>query len=105
MKEVLWRIIMSTFKLSILSPYGRIYDGDAEFITLPGYEGGIGILAYHAPMICALRRGAGKVVANGQTEYFAIGEGFVEICDNQVNVLVDTAEKVGSLEDVKHLVW
>ncbi len=95
---------VNSFKLCILTPYGKAFEGDAQYVYVPAFKGGVGILANHAPMLCAIRRGTGKVVADGETYYFAIGQGVAEVCANKVNVLVDLAEKV-SPEDVKHLVW
>ena len=57
---------MATFKLSIVSPQGRAFEGDCESLYAPGHDGDFGVLAGHAPMIAMMRRGISKVTVAGQ---------------------------------------
>lgn len=90
-----------SFKLSILSPHGKAFEGDCESLSAPGREGDFGVLTGHAPMLAMLRRGIAKVVAGGQTHFFVVGEGVCEVAKDGVNLLVDTANKAGSLDEAK----
>ena len=80
------------FKLSILSPRGRILEGAVDSLVVPGVEGDLGVLAHHAPLLAALRRGIMRVTAGGATRLFVSGRGLIEVTRNDVHVLVDYAE-------------
>jgi F-type H+-transporting ATPase subunit epsilon len=80
--------------LDILTPQAEVFSGEVSSVQLPGSKdrGSLQILDNHAPLISSLQ--AGKVtVKQGQTErvYF-IKEGFVEVLNNHVAVLVEEVE-------------
>jgi F-type H+-transporting ATPase subunit epsilon len=54
-----------TYKLSLLSPRGKALEGDVEALVAPGLNGDLGVLARHAPLIVALRRGITQVTRAG----------------------------------------
>jgi len=75
-----------------------VYQGLADRVILPGVDGQISILGHHAALLAALEPGE-LVVRDGQRdEAFAIGGGFVEVCDNEVTVLADTAERAEEID-------
>lgn len=85
---------MNTLKAKILTPYGSVYDGDVTGIQMPGTEGSFEVKYNHAPIISTLE--IGKMVirqADGQDAIFAISGGFVEVSDNAVTVLAESAER------------
>lgn len=92
---------MASFKLTIVSPHGKAFEGDCEALYAPGREGDFGVLGDHAPMLAMLRRGITKLTAAGQTTFFVTGEGLCEVTRDAVNVLVDSAQKASSLDDAK----
>lgn len=94
---------MPTFKLSILSPSGKAFDGEADSVTVPGREGNLGVLYQHAPMIAALRPGISTAKTDGQVAVFYTGEGVIEVSHGEVILLVDEAERVEKAEDASHL--
>ncbi|MGE4271757.1 MAG: F0F1 ATP synthase subunit epsilon [Desulfitobacterium sp.] len=81
-----------TFTLRVVSPEGNVLKQEAEFVVLPGETGEVGILPNHAPLITALGIGVIRYTANGKVEKIATSGGFVEVSDNKVTVLADTAE-------------
>jgi F-type H+-transporting ATPase subunit epsilon len=82
-----------TFTLRIVSPEGNIFKEDVEFVVLPGEElGELGILPNHAPLIAALKPGVIRYTKDGAVKKIAISGGFVEVGDNLVTVLAETAE-------------
>ncbi len=84
---------MPQFHLHITTPEGNIWDDDADAIVAYGSEGHIGVLANHAPMIAALQPGVLKVQAGDKTQYYAAGDGVLEVrIDKEVVLLVDYAE-------------
>ncbi len=92
---------MPAFKISIVSPHGKAFEGECESFYAPGVEGDFGVLAGHAPMLAMLRRGISKLTSGNETKYFVTGEGFCEVTREAVNVLVDTAQKVANLDEAK----
>ncbi len=67
------------------------FKGDVEYLQIPGWEGEMGILKNHAPLIALLRPGEAMARAEGRDYYMAIGDGFVKVKDNKVLVLVSFA--------------
>jgi F-type H+-transporting ATPase subunit epsilon len=82
---------MATFNLAIYTPHGEAFSGAVESLEAPGRKGRFGVLADHAPMIIALRRGMLKANSEGKVSFFVTGEGVLEISDGNVTVLADTA--------------
>ena len=81
-----------TFELRVVSPEGNVLKEDAEFVVLPGEAGELGILPDHAPLIAGLKIGVLRYTKDGIIKRVAISGGFVEVADNKVTVLADTAE-------------
>jgi F-type H+-transporting ATPase subunit epsilon len=81
-----------TFTLRVVSPEGNVLKEEAEFVVLPGESGEIGILPNHAPLITAMDIGVIRYTVNGTTKKIATSGGFVEVADNKVTILADTAE-------------
>ena len=78
-------------KLEIITPESIIYSGDVESVIAPGSEGVLGILPHHASLMTALQAGDIKVSVNGQANSYSVGGGFLEVKDNQVTILADSA--------------
>lgn len=93
---------MSMFHLHITTPEGRNWDGDAVSIVAQGPQGYFGVMANHAPMIAALAPGVLKVEGPEKTNYYAAGDGVLEVrLDKTVVILVDYAEPFESDEEAK----
>lgn len=83
-----------TFHLTVVSPEGVLFDLPARSIVAPGADGKLGVMHNHAPLVSTLVPDVLKVVAaDGKTIELAIGAGFLQVADNQVRVLVDSAER------------
>ena len=87
-----------TFFLEIVSPEGKILGEDVEFCVLPGYEGQLGILPNHAPLVSMLGPGEIKIEKNGKASYFAVSGGFMEVSSNKVTVAADTCEAANDID-------
>lgn len=85
-------------KLEIVTPEKRVLDADVDSVTVPTASGETGILPQHAPMVSALKPGVLIYTQKGQAERIAIAGGFVEVSENAVSVLADTAD---TAEDLK----
>ena len=87
---------MSNFKIEIISPASSILKMDAREVILPSFEGEIGILKDHIPIITFLRPGIIKIFSNTDQEFF-VEDGTVEFVDNILLVLTSTAKKLSDL--------
>lgn len=79
-------------RLEIVTPEKRIAALDCDEVRAPGVGGGFGIRPGHTPFLSALEPGRLTVVAGGQETHYAIGGGFLQVADDRVIVLADTAE-------------
>ena len=78
--------------LKIVCPTDIIFEGDVDFVVLPGSPGQLGILPHHAPLFSALQSGQIKVKQKQSEKQFKIPSGFVEILENKATVLVSPPE-------------
>jgi F-type H+-transporting ATPase subunit epsilon len=81
-----------TFTLRVVSPEGNVLKEEVEFVVLPGEAGEIGILPHHAPLITAMNVGVIRYTVNGSTKRISTSGGFVEVVENKVTILADSAE-------------
>jgi F-type H+-transporting ATPase subunit epsilon len=78
--------------LEILTPEHRVFSGNVYGIQLPGIHGSFEILEKHAALIAALGKGKMKVLVDKHnTDIYDISEGFVEVVNNKVSVLIEDA--------------
>ena len=83
---------MANFRLEIVTPSGKIYSNDVEFVLVRTTEGDIGILANHSPFVAGLA--VGEMIVReekGKEIPYYVSGGFLEINSNKVIVLVDEA--------------
>ena len=80
------------FALSLVTPAGAAFEGEAEMVIVPGAAGEIGVLARHAPLVATLKAGSTRVhVAPGDIREFATGPGFFKVEADRAIALVDAA--------------
>lgn len=79
------------FQLDIVTPEKAIFSDTVDDVYLPGSEGEMGILSMHAALVAPLEPGSLRYLKNGKVEELAVGEGFVEVSNNKVSVLIDLA--------------
>ncbi len=81
-------------QVEILTPENIVYRGKVRSITLPGTMGSFQVLYNHAPLISTLELGTIKIMdESGKAIYFVVSDGFAEVKNNIVTVLVDSAEQ------------
>ena len=79
--------------VEIVAPDRRVFQGEAESVRAPGVEGSFQVLHGHAPMIAAFETGPLYVTPEGgERLQFATSGGFLEVLDDRVTVLAETAE-------------
>lgn len=74
--------------LSIVSPEKKVFEGEAESITLPGVAGSFTILVHHAPVAATLTNGTISYTVAGQKNTVNIQGGFVEMSEGAVSVCI-----------------
>lgn len=79
------------FQLDIVTPEKTIFSDTVDDVYLPGSEGEMGILTMHAALVAPLQPGSLRYLKDGTIEELAVGEGFVEVANDQVSVLIDLA--------------
>ena len=79
--------------LSVVTPEGQAFHGEAETVVLPGSEGEFGVLPGHEAFLSSLRIGPMTIrKAGGEELHAAVSQGFAEVHDDQVSVLVSSCE-------------
>jgi len=77
-------------KVSVVSPEATLFEGEASSVVAPAFDGEVGILPSHAPMITVL--GQGTLRVNGATNRrFTVSGGFVQVVDYTVRVVTEKA--------------
>ena len=86
---------MKTFWLKVIASDRVAYNGRCQKVIVPAADGGqMGILADHENMVIAIEVGEAKMqLEDGMWETLAVGTGFLEVVNNRVTMLVQTAEK------------
>jgi F-type H+-transporting ATPase subunit epsilon len=87
------------FSVSVVTPEGAAFDGEAEMLIVPGAAGEIGVLARHAPLIALLKAGSTRVhTGDGQIQEFATGPGFFQVLEDRAIALVDAAVTADNID-------
>ena len=92
---------MAPMKLEIITAERVVYSDDVDVVEAPGTEGELGILPHHAPLMTALQPGELRVQQGSEETYMAIGGGFLEVMDNKVTVLADSAERSDEIDEAR----
>jgi F-type H+-transporting ATPase subunit epsilon len=79
------------FSVSLVTPEGPAFEGEAEMMIVPGAAGEIGVLARHAPLVAMLKAGSTRVHTGSEVLEFATGPGFFKVETDRALALVDDA--------------
>ncbi len=79
-------------KVSVISPEATLFEGEAPSVIAPAFDGEVGILPQHAPMVTTL--GCGVLRVGEGTTRFQIEGGFLQVVDDVVRVVTEHATKV-----------
>ena len=83
---------MKPFHLTIVTPYGEIYDGQAESVMVRSIAGDVGILADHTDFVTALGMGLAKVTIDGTQRRAACIGGMLSVSKGEVALVATTFE-------------
>jgi F-type H+-transporting ATPase subunit epsilon len=93
-----------TFDVSLVTPEGPAFEGEAEMMVVPGAAGEIGVLARHAPLIATLKAGSTRIYLNVDAQEireFATGAGFFKVEQDRAIALVDDAVGANEIDDAR----
>ena len=77
--------------LEIVTPEARVYSDTIDTVVVPTTDGDIGILPGHIPLMASIQHGELIVSKGGTTQYLAVGGGFVQVSEDKVSVLAESA--------------
>lgn len=87
-----------TFDLSLVTPEGPAFEGEANMIVVPGAAGEIGVLPRHAPLVAMLKAGETRVKTGNDWTAYATGPGYFKIQRDRGIILVDGAVRAEEID-------
>lgn len=78
--------------VAVISPERTIYEGEADAVVVPAWDGEVGILRGHAPMVVLLGEGDLRVRHDDREERFFVSGGFLQVVEDTVTVLSERTE-------------
>ncbi len=81
-----------SFELKIIASDRVFYDGKCDHLVVTAFDGLLGILAGHEPLVMSLPTGELKYLVNGEWKHAAISEGFMEVMPDFAVILADSCE-------------
>jgi F-type H+-transporting ATPase subunit epsilon len=78
-------------KVSVISPEAVLFEGSADAVVAPAFDGEVGILTGHAPMMTLLGKGELRVGAGKDVQRFTVEGGFLQVVENHVRLVTERA--------------
>jgi F-type H+-transporting ATPase subunit epsilon len=78
-------------KVSVISPERVLFEGEAASVVAPAFDGEVGILTDHAPMMTLLGKGSLRLGGAGAEAKFTIEGGFLQVVENHVRIVTERA--------------
>jgi len=85
-------------RVSVISPSAEAFQGTATGVRVPAYDGELGILFGHAPMVVLLGTGTLQIDGPDGKRRFHVSRGFLQVVDNEVSVLAEEVEPLDTEE-------
>ena len=85
-------------KVIVVTPEETVVETTADSLVLPLFDGEIGILKGHSPMIGRLGYGEMRLKSGSEEHSYYVDGGFVQVTDNLVSVLTDRAMPVDQID-------
>ncbi|GAA5415846.1 ATP synthase epsilon chain [Paraliobacillus ryukyuensis] len=89
---------MKTLTVSVVTPDGPILEDSYEMVSCKAQSGELGILPNHIPVVAPLVISAVRLKRNNETIRVAISGGFIEVSNNQVTILAQSAESPSDID-------
>jgi len=91
----------NTLHVEVVTAERELYNGEADLVSAPGSEGRLGILPRHAALLTTLASGELRIRLGGAEEPLFVSRGFLEVYENTVTVLADTAEHAEEIDQAR----
>ena len=85
------------FTIEIITPENKVLKSDVSEVIIPSYEGEMGILKDHIPLITFLRPGIIEIKDQNERKYF-VEDGTVEFSNNNLLILTSTAKEISNID-------
>lgn len=92
---------IKNIEVKVLTPEKTIYDGPADYVSIPAKEGVIGVFKRHTPFFSIVEQGEVVIENNKTKEYLAVLGGFVDVGPDHVTILADLASTSEQLDEIK----
>lgn len=90
---------MAQVKCIVVTPEATVSEQTVDSVVVPLYDGEIGILPGHAPLIGRLGFGELRMVTGGNSESLYVDGGFVQVADDVVSLLTQDAMPLAKLDE------
>jgi F-type H+-transporting ATPase subunit epsilon len=87
--------------VEVVTAERELYSGEADVVIAPGSEGELGILPRHAALLTTLKVGQLLIRLGGAEEPLFVSGGFLEVSNNSVTVLAETAERAEEIDQAR----
>ena len=91
----------SVFQCSLITPEGSVYDGPADFLVIPAYDGELGIMYDRAPLLTRLGAGRLRITHDKEEHVWFVDGGFAQVLDNKATVLTQRAVEPSHIDREK----
>jgi F-type H+-transporting ATPase subunit epsilon len=78
-------------KVAVISPEKTLFEGSVDSLVAPAFDGEVGILPGHAPMMTLLGKGTLRLGPEGSAGRFSIEGGFLQVVDDTIRVVTERA--------------
>jgi F-type H+-transporting ATPase subunit epsilon len=85
-------------KMELMTPYRKVISEEVDMINATGSLGEFGVLPGHATFLTSLKIGELSYTSDGATHYLAVNWGYLEVENDEVTILVETAEKADEID-------
>lgn len=92
---------MAQVKCIVVTPEATVTEKTVDSVVVPLYDGELGILPGHAPLIGRLGFGELRMQHGGQTERLYVDGGFVQVADDVVSLLTEDAKPIADLDEAE----
>ncbi len=89
---------MPDIRLDVVTAERMVYSDDVDMVVAPGFEGQLGILPHHTPLMTSLLPGELRIKKGSEEVSLVISGGFLEVRPDKVVVLADTAERADEID-------
>jgi F-type H+-transporting ATPase subunit epsilon len=80
-------------RVLVIGPERAVFDGEADGLVAPAYDGQVGILPRHAPFMTLLGEGVLSIRSGGANSHFRVQGGFLQVVSNTVRVVAEHVQE------------